>query len=1178
MSEVSGSLNDKSATVFMMHTPLSETDNRNIPPASESHLFIEFVNGRKEFVALIDGGAQINVVSEGLLHELSYQNCWGPFTSMRWGDGNPCGVRGWILLPITLSNSRKTWVRAAVVCGIQKTLIFGRPFLKECGAQVCHASAVLTTPEGPIPLLEGYNVNSNVNNVYADASSPEKNETGQPPVPYSSINCLPTSFPSALKDVFDSLSTGDQEKFLKKTLCPSLNHRQKLRLQNLLLKSVKIWGGETIGAATVGSHNIDLLHNHPVVVRPRRYTEEQNREIVEEIRQMLKDGIIRPSKSPYASELVLVKKPNGKWRVCVDFRALNKATVPDKYPLPRLADLLKSVKNSKHFIALDQRWGYWQIPLEKSSCQYTAFRCSAGLFEFIRMPFGLVSAPATFQRIMDNLFGDLRFDGVLVYLDDILLHGATVDEVLDRLEVVLPRMEAAGLHLNLDKCDFFPECLKYLGHVFRDGCMFPNPKKVETLRNIKRPESVGETRSLMGMLNYYHGYISHFAEIVAPINHLLRGCVKKKDPTPIEWTEAHDLSIKIIKESLAEACLAIPIDSDEFLLETDASDHGIAAVVSIKRDGKWCPVEFSSKKFSDTQRRWPVREKEAYAIIHGLQKFDYLLRGRQFTVHTDHQSLQWIMDAKVGKLARWACLLAEYDMTVLWKSGKQLQHIDYFSRYAEDPDPVLDHMVYTICAPPSKSLQKNFEFPTVEEVIAAQKLCALPSGSRFTFRNGALYYIGGLWVPESLRQRVIAACHLITPIHHPKVTKTEKLIKKAFNWPNIHADVFDFVKSCLSCQRFGFGSEHRQGLFRTHPVPGPFNSVYVDYWSATYHNTQYSVITMIDQHTKWAEATPVFDHTKEVAASTFLTSWITRFGVPRIVVHDGEGSFISDVFNRLVKRLGCHPIQITPHHPEGNSPIESFHRYLRRGLTDFNSSSSKLPFNEALQLILMAYRSTVHSSTHETPAFLTYGTDLRSPLEGDWRFATSVEEKDRIKFLNILRLDLQYQVYKRRIAANMKSNDGRQDIGFSINDLVLCRTQSFKKNEARHQEFPSGKKLVPSWGLPCRVIKVLPGRKSAYVRSLLSGRDRHVHLQDARFLQPPKCSEMTQSWNQQIEGEMDSMFNPARRREVLEKFWEEVHFPQVDEVPSPPRIQKRRRTTSLKGRVKDFTRETGCSL
>lgn len=1127
-------------SVVVNFTPSTGTEASQLPPATASHHYVEFVNRHKEFVALVDSAAQMNVVSESVLSQLSFSKTIGPCPYLRWGDSSACRIVKWILMPVLLQNGENVVIRAAVVRGISKTIILGRPFLIQTKAVEDHAAEVLTTPSGSVPLLVGYQVPGDDQNFPIDAASDTSDD-----------------------EVNDESELSEEEKkFKEKTSCSQCSPQQRLRLRKLLRQHSKLWRGEKIGAATGTQHVICPNVKRPIVLRPRRHTEKEAIEIIEEMERMIKDGIIRQSNSPYAMELVLVLKPNGKWRVCVDFRALNKVTTPDKYPLPRVDDLLKAVKGSKYFIALDQRWGYWQIPLEKESCKFTAFRCPLGLFEFVVMPFGLVNAPATFQRYMDDKFGDLRFKGVLVYLDDILIHGNSVDEVLDSLEEVLKRLKEAGLNLNLEKCDFFPVCLKYLGHIFEGGMMFPNPKKIETLQRIKRPSTVHEVRSLLGMFNYYKDFVPHLSTLTAPINDLLSGIGKgKKDPSIVDWCEVQDLALELLKKSLINAVLAIPLDSDEFLMETDASDYAVAAVLNVQRDGKWVPVQFTSKKLSGPQLRWPVREKEAFAIIHGLQKFDYLLRGREFTVHTDHQSLQWILDARVGKLARWACLLADYKMKVFWKKGSSLVHIDYFSRFIEEPDPVLDYMVYQISTGVSVSL------PTIEEVVAAQKNCDLQPSVRLTNRDGVWYYLGRIWVPEAMRSRVIASCHIMSPLQHPRVTKTSKLITRAFNWPYLHQDVVRFVQSCLTCQRLGSGRDHLQGLFRCHPVSGPFHKVYMDFWSATYAGKQESVLTMIDNMTKWVEVISVPNHKKETVASAFVSSWVSRFGVPRVLVADGEGAFISDLLRLTTKKLGGIPLSTTPYHPEGNSPIESFHRYLRRGLTEFNSfRADHLPFNEALQLVAFAYRCTPHSTLGDSPAFLTYGVDLLPPSGADWRFARTSGEQDRINFLNLLRMDIQFQAYRKRVKDNIRVNQKRLDVRFQLNDLILCRQQPRKE---KHVLYPSGDKLSPTWSLPFRVVKVMSGGKAALVHSLLSKEVRNVHIQNVRFVQKPTCQQMQDVWENHLANE-DSVFNPATRHKVLQQFWEQVHFPQDLEVEESPKPRKRPRGSKKLGGAVDM--------
>ncbi|KAH0473176.1 MAG: uncharacterized protein KVP18_005183, partial [Porospora cf. gigantea A] len=251
-------------------------------------------------------------------------------------------------------------------------------------------------------------------------------------------------------------------------------------LQQLLRRYDGLWRGERRGCAQAMSHRISVTSDRPIVTRPRSFTPAQQRVLQEELRSMLDAGVIEPSNSPHASEVVLVRKKDGGWRVCIDFRQVNDLTVPDQYPLPT-----SSVK------------------MEADSIPYTAFRCTGGLYQFKVMPFGLRNAPATFQRMVDCLLGDLRYGGVLVYLDDILVHGATEEGTLTLLAEVFRRLSVAGLTLNLKKCTFFPKRLHYLGQVIEEGLLLPDPGRVQQLQAWKVPRTLTELRSLLGLFAYY---------------------------------------------------------------------------------------------------------------------------------------------------------------------------------------------------------------------------------------------------------------------------------------------------------------------------------------------------------------------------------------------------------------------------------------------------------------------------------------------------------------------------------------------------------------------------------------------------------------------------------------------------------------------------------------------------
>lgn len=255
---------------------------------------------------------------------------------------------------------------------------------------------------------------------------------------------------------------------------------------------------------------------------------------------------------------------------------------------------------------------------------------------------------------------------------------------------MLYRLNAAGLTLNLKKSEFFPKQIRYLGHIIGEGSMFPNIQKVQGIEDPKTPSTLKGIRSIHGLFSYYREYIPNFAEIAEPITRLL------KKGTEVRWEKAQEEALKKLKTLLEAAILAIPLETDEFILETDASGYAIGAILSIRKGEKNLPVECASATLTGTQRRWPTREKEAWAIIWALRKFDSYLRGRTFDVYTDHHSLQWLFTAKNGKLARWAQTIQEYDVKVHYKSGPNMEHVDIFSRNPEDDDFLEDRMAYSI--------------------------------------------------------------------------------------------------------------------------------------------------------------------------------------------------------------------------------------------------------------------------------------------------------------------------------------------------------------------------------------------------------------------------------------------------------------------------------------------------
>lgn len=1081
------------------------------PPHISPLQFVNFHNNSHVLFALVDPGSQLNLVSHALLPFLKYQKLSSPVVSIRGVSGRSRPVTEWIMMEVVLPTGATESMVCAVIPDLACVVLFGLPFLQQIHAIHDVANAILVTSSGPISLT-------------TCASNPSS--VSKPLVACTTISDVPVDFSES------ELSISEQQQLLA-----------------LLHEYDDLWRGEQRGKVVDVAHRIRLLHNRPIVSRPRPVSEKQKKIIEAEVNQMLTDGIIRPSSSPYTSEVVLVRKKTGDWRFCIDFRPLNRLTIKDKYPLPRIADLVRSIKGSRFFATLDLRGAYWQIPMELESIKYTAFRCFLGLYEFIFMPFGLTNAPATFQRVMDFLFLDLHFKGVLCYLDDILVHSPSFQGAFGILRTVLARLRAAGLKLNIGKSVFFPRKLKYLGQLIEDGRLIPDPEKIEAIRKLKPPSNLHEVRSLLGFLGYYHSFIPNYSEIMLPIFDLLKqqkNSRRSNVSTGIHWTPNHQGAMEYASILLEKAVLEVPLDSDEFMVETDASETAIGAVLNVKRDNEWRPVEFYSKTLNRTQQRWPVREGEAFAIVMALQKFDYCVRGRTLTVHTDHKSLKWMLECQKGKIARWASLLAEYDITVIHRKSQQMLHVDFLSRFIDDsPEPALaDRMCY---------FTSTAAFPSFEAVISAQQAFPRHSSKGFTQKDNVVYYHGLVWVPPALRHDIIAACHSVLPFHHPGIKKTKATVLRIFNWPGLHQDVINFMKSCLYCRRCRSGHERLQGLLRPHPFPGPFDTLYMDFWECQYNGTHFKILTIIDQHTKWAECIPIKDSTAATVTSALLRSWIYRFGVPRTLISDRDPGFTNSMLDRLSAAIGVKRLLSTPYHPEGNSVIESFHRTLSMGLRFVNHQV--IPFEEAIDMVLFAYRSTLHSTTGHSPSFLVYGMDPKLPNDSDWRVERAPDAQERLKFLSTLRLDVQLQAQKALQRQNEKKNLFRDPVEFVVGQLVLCRALPLDRLRYRVASF----KAVPRWTLPFRVMRVLSSGKAAIVKCLMTQKERQVHIQDVRFIiPPPQEGIQRQEWLDHINQEALSMFVPAEAHAVVQRLFEDLSVPQTAVVSSVPSLKRAR--------------------
>src|SRR4051812_48194757 len=571
------------------------------------------------------------------------------------------------------------------------------------------------------------------------------------------------------------------------------------KIQNLLKEYQDIFPDDLPGLPPYRSvdHGIELVDGAEPPHRSIYALSQEELQILKKTLQELLDlGFIQPSKSPYGAPILFVKKKDGSLRMCVDYRALNKLTIKNRYPLPRIDEIFDRVQGAKVFSKLDLRSGYHQIRIQDKDVQKTAFRTRYGHYEFTVMPFGLTNVPATFQRLVNDIFRPLLDDCVVVYLDDILIYSPDLESHHQHLQQVFHILRCEKLYCKMSKCEFLKSSVEYLGHVISDKGIQVDHRKIENIQQWPAPRNLHELCSFLGLTNYYRRFIDRYAKQITALNRLLR-----KDQEYI-WTDDCDQAMKFLQERMSNAPILIPADPTKpFEVTTDASDFAVGAVLS--QDGK--PVAFESRQMSPAEKNYAVHEKELLAIVHALKVWRHYLEGQEFTVVTDHQSLRYLQtqDKLNRRQARWVELLQAYHFKILYKPGKTNVVADALSRR---PD------LATIQLLPDPEWTK-----TMQEGYAADAEL-----DKYVHRpNGLHYHEQQIYVPNhaSLRQDILYDHHDSPCAGHLGQARTLELVRRQFYWPTLVKDAKEYVNSCEECERNKPSHQKAAGMLQPLPIP-----------------------------------------------------------------------------------------------------------------------------------------------------------------------------------------------------------------------------------------------------------------------------------------------------------------------------------------------------------------------
>ena len=702
-----------------------------------------------------------------------------------------------------------------------------------------------------------------------------------------------------------------------------------------------------------------------------------------QIDKLVTQGILTPvNHSEWAAPCVIVPKRDGTVRIYGDYKVtVNPQLDVDKYPLPTAQDLFATLAGGKYFTTLDLTQAYQQMELDPDSRKYLTINTCRGLFQYTRLPYGVSSAPSIFQNAIEQILQGL--DGVVVFLDYILISAKDKNEHMQRLDAVLARLEQYGLTVKQSKCKFLQTEVTYLGHVISERGISPSQDKVQGIDDAPIPRNVHELKSFLGLLQYYGKFIPNLSDLVQPLNALQCSHV------PFIWTPECDAAFMKAKAALSSETFLTHYDVKRpLLLACDASAYGIGAVLShVMDDGSERPIAFASRMLTSSERNYAQLQKEALSLVFGVKKFHQYLYARHFTLITDHKPLLAILGPKrcvptlaAARLQRWAIVLSAYRYDIIFKSTGEHLNADAMSRLpvmlAEDEpkageEPSIFHVTMVNELPVSS---KDIAEATCKDPVLSKVYEYTMSGwprqvdeqlKPYFHRKLELSVECGvvLWglrvcVPMILRERVLSELHS----EHQGISRMKSLSRSYFWWPKLDTDIEQIAKNCQTC----LSVKNQPAAAPLHPwhwATHRFERVHVDFAE----REGKSFLVFIDVYSKWLEVIIVPNITTSALIEA-LRPIFAAHGFPETIVSDNGPAFISAAFSEFCAHNGIEHKLTPPYHPASNGAAERSVQILKQALK--TSQGSGLTLQHRVANFLLVYRNTPHATTGCTPAEL----------------------------------------------------------------------------------------------------------------------------------------------------------------------------------------------------------------
>jgi hypothetical protein len=867
---------------------------------------------------------------------------------------------------------------------------------------------------------------------------------------------------------------------------------------------------------------------NPPSVPPRRLSPVELAEARKQVEMLLAKGLISASHSPYGAPVVFASKPDGSLRMCIDYRALNNITIKNKFPIPRIDDLIDQLQGATIFSALDLTSGYWQIPMYKEDISKTAFRTPDGLYEWNVLPFGLTNAPAAFQATMNAMLKPYIGKFALVYLDDILIYSKTPAEHEEHLRAVLTLLKQNKFYCKLKKCAFNKAEVKYLGHIVgRDGVKV-DPDKCKAILNWPVPKSHADVRSFLGLATYFRKFVKGFSMRTAPLTNSLKGQVATKrrkgvpavNNEPFEWSKECQAAFDDIKQALTSApVLRLPDHSKPFTVVCDASLQGVGAV--LLQEGQ--AVAYESHKLTDAERNYTTSDQELLAVVRALEVWRVYLEGPEFTVVTDHNPNVFFHTKKdlSRRQARWAELMSRYHFTWKYIPGKtniadplsRLQRLD-----ASAPLALISlHRLRSVFLRATTRQRTRAEAPvpvvvtpaTSEEVETRNDVSALVDvASDLTelqqqIRAGYAmdpFYSGphsqantesmdlqlgddGLWykgeriaVPVGVRAAVTHMAHDAWGGHLGH-TKTVHAIERFYWWPGLRDWILDWVQTCEHCQRNKSHRNKSQGLLQPLPIPDRrFGSISMDFIVGLPPSPgavkNDSVFVIVDRLTKLVEFIPCKTTLDAPDCMDLLMKhWVRHHGLPDSIVSDRDTRFTSKFWEEFLRLYNVTAKRSTAFHPQSDGQTERMNRTLEEMLRHVVTPTMD-NWEKMLPSVQFAYNNSVHASTGKTPFMAAYGFEPVTPLTPAVPLPSVKHPylRDVAEGMKTITAEVQAALLKAQQRQASYANQFRKERVFAVGDRVLLSTENLRLKGPKNSKMQA-RKLLPKFIGPFKIVR-----------------------------------------------------------------------------------------------------------